>query len=274
MLKKGKVAISLKGVILMECKIESWLWKAVVNAAHYIKPEAVFNFEKKGLRIRCQHEAGFSLIHLEVPASCFKSYEPLGEPIKLACAPILKRLTGLNPANVVTLKVDLKSSSGFKMDLATKFGHSVRGVPIFALEDKDKEPPEVKKFVADAKVKVVASALLSAVKDAELIESLGVWFEGRSNPDRFVVWNTEHGTFNSSWSEFEEPLSLFALEVKGERVKSRYGCYLVKDVLSAGIAFSNVCRVGFAESMPMKISFELPFEGKLEFFVAPIIEKE
>lgn len=271
----------------MKCTIEAWKWKKILQAAYMMKGEVVFNFEKEGLRIRTFDDTHTMVMEMRMPASVWKEYEPIGEPIKLSVTEMLKRITGkLEPTHLIDLICDLKTSSQFKSDLMSIYGHRIFGVPVLhVLEELDKEPAPVRKFVADVKAKVVASALEQAVIDAGHVtglagkrakakEKVGGYFfmEGRREPDRFVVWVTEPGTFNSSWNEFEEPLSLLELEVGSAKVKSCYGVVQVRDICRAGMPFSDVCLIQFAENLPAKITFQLPFEGVLEFFVAPRIE--
>jgi len=256
----------------MKVMAEYWLWNKIVSAAEAMKSEVVFRFNKDGIRIRTLGSIASYMMHLEVPASVFKYYEPLGEPLKLDVRQLKRRLRGdIMDLNIVTAEVDLKRSNQFKMEIATPHGHRVVGTPILAVEESDVEPPEVKKFRGDARVKVFAGAVSDAILDTARVDN-HCFFEARKDPDRFVIWAMEQGSFQSSWSEFEEPLSMMGFEAKAEKVKTGMGLSIGKEIVDAGRLFSDVVTLEFADNFPIKFIFELPFEGKLEFMLAPWIE--
>jgi proliferating cell nuclear antigen len=61
--------------------------------------------------------------------------------------------------------------------------------------------------------------------------------------------------------------ALIEYESKGE-AKSRYTVDYLVDVLAAAQA-AEVLSIGFGIETPLRLTYELPYGGKLEFYVAP-----
>lgn len=261
----------------MQCEMEFWLFNKIVNALAVIKDEVVLNFTKEGLKVRMMDEPKVILMHMEIPAEAFKSYEPLGELVKISMSYLKKRLRGnIKDVNVAAIEVDLMKSNQFKIDIATPHGHRVVGVPIFAdLTEDEKIPiPKLQKVrKSDATVKLFMNAISDAAGDAEHVDK-ACHFEARSDPDRFVIWAMKAGDFISSWTEFEDGKSMMGLKTDFPKVRTGVPLAYLKAVLVAGSPFSDVARVGFSDDFPVVLDLQLPFEGILKFTIAPWVDKD
>ena len=263
----------------MECQIEYWKLKRILAATAMLdRSDVVLNFKKNGLLIRHTDQQKARLLHLEIPASVWRKYEPCPEPLKIPVfgkRGLYKRLTGGKSVNLVTLRANLKESNQLKIDLANPYGHRVMGFPIFDLEEGDEVPdlPDHFKLV-EAKIKVFVEAMKNAVEDAKKIGVISCYLEARRNPDRFVVWSMEKGTFNSTWSEFYEGMSMMGMELDADKVRTSMGVELLRGALTAAAPLTDVVLLEFANDFPLKMTFQLPFEGRFEVMLAPYIQRE
>lgn len=256
----------------MKCVIDAKIWKAVAMTMAMMRDEAAFKFEKDGLDIKQMDVSHTVMIHLRLPVSIWKGYTPVDFPIVLDVQEMKKYLRSLKSAQTITLSAELDSESRLNMGVKGRYGFRRFGLAVMEVEEDNKDPPTPKKFVSDVKAKVAVQALVEAVNDAETVvgDSGRLMFDGRSNPERLVVWAAEEGTFRSSWYEFYANQSLLEMECSGDKVRAGYGVPQMKVILS-GAAFSNIVKVEYAEDFPVKFTYQLAFPGELWFMTAPRI---
>ncbi len=259
----------------MKCQLEAWLWRGILNTASQIGEEMILWFRKDGLFMRQMDAVHVTMISFLVPTYLWKAYQPLDEPIKLNVKDMGARLRGaIKPEDMVTLECDLKGSSEFTMGLRGQYGYRRFGEPILGLEtDEDILLKKPRKLTFNVKAKIVVSALIEALEDSAKLEDF-CFIEGRSEPSRFALWSIREGAFKSSWYEFKADKSLFEFNVSGEDnvIRSSYDATVLVKVCKAGHVFSNVCTVMFNKDFPVKLEFELPFDGELEFYLSPRVE--
>jgi len=220
------------------------------------------------------------MVHLKLPKESWESYTPVDAPISLSVQEMGRYLKRLKGGDVVVLKGELEKESKLLMGIRGVHGFRRFGLAVMEPEKDEKDPPEVKKFMADVKAKVSAPALDEAIADVEAVvggtKTKGVItgdfvIDARSKPDRLVIWATEEGTFRSSWYEFQPKLGLLEMECSGDKVRARYGVPQIKPVLN-GSSLSNIVKIEYAEDFPIRFSYQLAFPGKLEFYIAPRIK--
>lgn len=262
---------------MLKVEVEYWLFNKIVSLFDEYKSEITLQFTKDGLKVVAMDDPRVAQIRLFIDKSNFKSYEPLGDPIKISMKQLKERLRGVfKDINIVTLEIDLIKSNQLKMEIATPYGHSVRGVPILEPEERelsDAGQSEPSKITKDVMVKAFVGAVIDAVTDAERVEMM-VHFEGRKDPDRFVLWATKAGEFLSSWSEFEDKKSIMGLRTTTPKTRTASGVAYPAFIMKAGALFTDVVKIWFGDDTPIAFEFQLPFEGYLKFFVAPWIEKD
>jgi len=241
------------------------------------KDEITLQFTNDGLKVVAMDDPRVAQIRFFVDKSNFKSYEALEDPIKVSTKQLKERMRGtFKDVNLVTMEVDLVKSVQMKIDVSTPFGHRTIGVPVLEPEEQDisdmgrGEPSQIQK---DVMVKAFVGAIEDAVEDAKKVE-MAVHYEGRHNPDRFVMWNTKAGEFLSSWSEFVDKMSMMGLKTTLPKVRTATGTEYPALIMRAGSLFTDVVKIWFGDDMPVAFDFQLPFNGYLKFFVAPWISKD
>jgi len=263
----------------VDCAIKAKIWSAVVNAMSGMREEMLFKFKPDGLDVR-QYDVSHTLcIQLNLPKEVWESYTPFEGDVVLSVREMAKYLKRLKGGDVVVLKGELEKESKLLMGIRGVHGFRRFGLAVLNPDEDTKDPPPIKKFVADVKAKVSVPALEEAIADAESVVSgektkgVATGFfsiEARSKPDRFVIWAAEEGTFRSSWYEFPPRVSLLDMECASEKIISMYGIAQIKPVLF-GAGLSNIVKVEYAENFPVRFSYQLAFPGTLEFYIAPRI---
>ena len=258
----------------MKCVIDAKVWKAVSTTMDMVKDDAAFKFTPEGLDIKQMDTSHTIMIHLAIAKQCWREYTPLDSPIVLSAREMKKYLRSLKSAETITLSGDLKNESVLSMGVKGKYGFRKYGLAVMEVSEEEKDPPTPRKFVSDVKAKVSSQALVEAVADATTVSGDEGFFtiDGRSKPERLVVWSAEEGTFKSSWYEFYPDLGLMEMECAAEKIRSIYGVAQMKVVLS-GVAFSNIVKIEYAEDFPAKFTYQLAFPGELWFMVAPRVFK-
>jgi len=264
--------------------MDAGIFRHIVASAHQFKDEVVFRFEKERMILHTVDEGHVCMMHLEMPRELFKVYEPENEPIKVSVADLRNYLAGpLKEGTVIDLSSDIKKEPKINVGIKSLYGFRKFGTPWIALEEEDKDVRDPKLGMTEVTAKVDAVALKLGVEDAgklggktkkgEYTGANTCFIEARRNPDRFVVWSLIEGTFQSSWNELAADQALFELNIVQDQVRAEYSIERLLTILKAGIQFSEVCKVSFSTDWPIRIGFELPFEGDLHFWTTPFIKK-
>jgi len=258
----------------LKCVVDAKIWQTISLMLAKMRVEVAFKFREEGLDIRQMDSSRTIMVHLILPKEVWKEYTPLDRPILLDVQEMKKYLRSVKTAESIVLSADLGRESKLMMGVRGKYGFRNFGLAVMEPSEENKDPPVVRKFVSDVKVKVASQALAEAAADAKVVAGDEGFFaiEARSKPERFVVWAMEEGTFRSSWYDFHEDLSLMEMECNADKIRSAYGVPHIEVVLS-GRALSNVVLIEYAEDFPAKFTYQLAFPGKLEFVIAPRVFK-
>lgn len=261
-------------MLVVKCSIDAKIWKAVATTMAMMKDKAAFKFTPDGLDIKQMDSSHTIMIHLNLPKTLWEEYTPFDEPIVLDVQEMKKYLRSLKTAQTIVLNAELEKESKLSMGVRGAYGFRKYGLAVMQVSEEENDPPTPKKIANDVKAKVASQALAEAVADAVTVSGDEGFFtiEGRSKPERLVVWATEEGTFRSSWYEFATDLSLMELECAAEKIRSTYGVAQMKVVLS-GLTFSNIVKIEYGEDFPAKFTYQLAFPGELWFMVAPRVFK-
>jgi len=227
----------------------------------------LLQFNDEGMTIRQADKSGAFMIHFFVHKSVFRNYEVPEDRIYLNPIPIRKRLKRLTSMEIARLNF---KADRLLIEMTGRYGKRRYGFGILESSYAKAVPPKVK-APTRVKVKVFSDAFRDAVRDANsVMPTFNV--EAKREPKRFAVYTMEEGTFNSSWNEFYENVGYMEMEAE-EDARATYNCEVVANITNKAGRLSNLVLIGFSQDMPMKMEYQLPFEGQLYFWVCPYVEK-
>ena len=228
----------------------------------------VLYFRDDGMLIRQADASGAFMVHLFLHKSVFRRYEVPDEKVYINPVPIRKRLKRLT--STLIANVDIQQDR-MTIEMTGRYGKRRYGFGIMESKYAKPIPPEPK-VPLRVKVKMFSDALRDAVRDAKtILPTFDI--EARKEPKRLAVYALEKGTFNSSWTEFYENVGYMEMEIE-EDARATYNCDFVSSITDKAGKFSNVLLLQFSQDMPMKLEYQLPFEGQLYFWVCPYVEKK
>jgi len=125
------------------------------------------------------------------------------------------------------------------------------------------------KLSFNARVKMIAGSLRDMIEDSQAISD-NVKLE--STGEKFIV--NSSGELSSATIELEKGSeALLDLEVK-EPSKATFNLNYLAEIIKAGATTSEVVTVEYSSNMPVRIQFEMPQQGRLQYYLAPRIEAE
>lgn len=247
---------------MMELVIErAEVLKRSVDAIAVLIDEAEFEVSEKGLTLKATDPSQISMVDFEFEKKAFKKFHVDGTVrLGLDLEYLNQVMSRSKPADEVVLKLEDDSS---KLSVTFR-GTSTRtfSVPLIDISAGELPNPKIE---FDATVKVKATVLQDALKDASLLSThltLG------AKSDQFYVKAT------SSKGELlnETPKgsdSLPDLSVKKD-CSSMFPLDYLSDMLKAAASDTDV-TVKIKENAPVEINYKIG-EAKMRYFLAPRIE--
>lgn len=236
-----------------------------------ILDEPIFRIEKDKLWMRQIDITKAAMIELEIPKMTFDVFE-CSEPTLFQVK--YKDLSGClkraRDDQFIGLSTDEEHCDKLTITLSEKAIKDFT-IPIFATDEDDrkgKPPVKIKEF--DTVLKMDTSALLDSINEfKDVIEEHEglIFISGDGN----LVLKAEG-----------EGRGLIITHMLGKDIicmnegksESRYGVNFVSEVVVAPSALSGVVKVEFSTNMPVKLTYALPFEGSLVYYLAPRIVVE
>jgi len=139
-------------------------WKNSIESVAALIDEGTLQIEKDGLKLRAMDPSQIALVDLELPASAFDSYK-VDKPVNIGIdfselSKITKRLRG---DDKIELSLQERFTMIFKGETTRKFSLSVI--------ESTSSPPKEPTIDFTSEVKIGASVLKEALKDAELVSN-------------------------------------------------------------------------------------------------------
>jgi proliferating cell nuclear antigen len=164
--------------------------------------------------------------------------------------------------------LDIVYDEGTKKIEMTLKGKMMRRFTMPTLEPAEEEVP-TPKLTFNTRVKMIAGSLRDMIEDSQAISD-NVKFE--SSVQKFVV--NASGELSTATIELEKGSeALLDLEVK-EPSKATFNLNYLAEIIKAGSTASEVVTVEYSTNMPVRIQFEMPQQGRLQYYLAPRIEAE
>lgn len=234
-----------------------------------ILDEPILRVSKKGIRVRQMDTIGSAMVDLEMPAKMFENYEcDKDEYIKFQRTEFEASLSRVKPEQSVGLALIDENS---KIAIVVS-GGAVKTftMPNFVVEDEEKPMrPDVNPSQFKAKMKLDSQALKDAVDDLYSVTGKEAMFIMKATANSFEM--TGIGSVRSLNIVLKE--AMLAIDCKKDEI-THFGVAYFKDIVDGGVVMSGVVNLSFAKDRPVKLDFELPFEGTLTYYLAPRIMQE
>ncbi len=245
--------------------VDARQWKGLVTAISTLIDEASFNFDENGMKLRAMDPSHVAMVDFEWSKVVFQEYVCDG-PTKLCVniGEMLKLLRRVGGDESVELSLDPK---GARLSMTLK-GKYTRTFSMATLEPSTEEVP-TPKIAFKASARLTTELLKNALDDAQAVsdhivfdisgEKLLIKATGDMGN---VVVEVEKGT--------EELLSLEAMEPS----RATFSLSYLSEMVKASMNLSDILSLELSTDMPIRLNFELPQSGRLQYYLAPRIESQ
>jgi len=238
-------------------------WRNIISAIASLIEEASFTVSPTGIELRAMDPSHVAMVDFEMSKSSFDEYDceaPTRLDVNLN--EMLKFLRRIESDEPLELSFDEKTAR-LNIILSGKY---LRNFTIPTLEIAGEKVP-TPKISFNAKARVTTYFLKNAINDAYTVSD-HIRFEATSV--KFVI--RAAGDPGSVLIELDEGSeALLGLEV-GDEANATFGLSYLNEIVGAASTTSDIVTIEFSTNMPVKLSFEMPHQEKLQYFVAPRIE--
>ena len=241
------------------------LWKNLLGAISTLIEEADFNATPEGIKLRSMDPSHVAMVDFEWQRSAFEEYT-CEQPtkIRVSIASMLRLLKRVGSDEVLEMLYDDKMR---KLNLTLK-GKMMRKFTMPTLEPAQEEVP-TPKITFNSKVKLTTSILRDIIDDVRAVSD-NVRLEATTERLTAVA-ATE---LSSALIELDKGSEmLLELDVK-ERSKATFNLNYLSEITKAGASTSEIVTVEFSSNMPIRLQFEIPQQGRLQYYMAPRLEEE
>jgi proliferating cell nuclear antigen len=243
--------------------INARLWKNLLNAIATLVDEANFDADDKGITLRAMDPSHVAMVDFEWPHEMFDEYT-CDQPLKL-CINInemLRFLRRVNADESLELELDEKTAQ-IIMVLKSKYLRTFKMNTLEALSEEVPSP----KITFQSIVKITTSSLKNAINDAATVSDYIIF---QSTETEFTMQAS--GDVGSVEIVIEKDSEeILELDVQ-ENSKAMFGLNYLSDMVKAASSVSDIVTIEFSNNMPVRLNFELPHQGKLQYYLAPRIE--
>ncbi len=239
------------------------LWKNLIGAISTLIDEGSFNAEKDGMKLRAMDPSHVAMVDFEWPRVVFDEYI-CDEPIKLCISfsEMLKFLRRIGSDESIDLNFDPKSA---KLNIVLKSKYK-RTFSMATLEPSSEEIP-TPKVSFNSTARITADTLKNSMDDVSIVSDQ-IQFE--TTEDTLSL--KAQGDLGTASIDIEKGSEeLLSLEVN-QPSKATYSLTYLLEMVKAASNLSDIVTVEFSSNMPIRLNFELPQQGKLQYYLAPRIE--
>jgi len=239
---------------------EAVIWKYAISAISKIIEEAGFRISEEGLRLRAMDPSAVVLVDFYIPKEAFSIFEVEGEVhIGVNMEELAKILRRARKGDELLLE----PLPGGQLRVLFE-GKGSRSFKIPSIELSIQEIPEIS-FEETFKCKIMPKMFKDVIRELEPIsDSVEFYSPAQSG----VLYLKAQGDIAEAEVELSAASgALIEYESTGE-AKSKYTVDYLVD-LSAASQAAEVLSIGLGVETPLRVTYELPYGGKLEFYVAP-----
>jgi proliferating cell nuclear antigen len=243
---------------------DSKIWKDIIESICALVEEGVFVANSDGIKLRAMDPSRIAMIDLDLPKSAFEYYECTKE-----------EFIGVNFDDFKKIMKRASSSDKLELEkgenearLKIKFKGKFTRTFSMPLLDIGKEELSIPNITFSATVKLLASALEDAIKDAEVVSD----FAKISAEDEILRISASGDRGEVEVEITKDSGELLSIELK-ESAHALYTLSYLKKMMSAA-DLSDVCIIMFSTDMPLRMDFGLLTGGKITYYLAPRMEAE
>ncbi|MEM0001417.1 MAG: proliferating cell nuclear antigen (pcna) [Desulfurococcaceae archaeon] len=239
---------------------EATVWKYAIVAISKIIEEASFKINEEGVRLRAMDPSGVALVDFYIPHNAFYEFDVSNEVnIGVNMDELAKVLRRARKGDELVLEMTQLGKLGVYLE-----GRGSRRFMLPSIELSYQEIPEIS-FEESFKCKILPKLFKDIVKELEAISD-AIELYAPENSDA-LYFKAE-----SEIAEAEIVLSsasgaLIEYESTKE-ARSKYTIDYLSDIVTASQA-AETLSLGFGNETPLKMIYELPGGGTLQFYVAP-----
>lgn len=231
-------------------------WRNSIEAIAALIDEGTINIDKEGLKLRAMDPSQIALVDFMLPASSFDEYTVEGnKSVVVDFAELSKITRRARPEDKIELSLDenlLKVV--FKGEATRRFNMSTI--------QSTTTPPKEPNVDFKAEVKISASVLKEALKDAELVSN----HVALMADDGFTI--TAQGDTGSAEIKFKKE-NLMDLKVK-EKSRALFSLEQMNNLLKASDV-GSIVTLKIKTDAPLRLEYSIG-DGRVVYYLAPRIE--
>jgi len=244
-------------------------FKKVINAMEILE-EPVIRIEPDRMYVRQMDGTHSALIYFELPKSSFLSYEcDAPTMVKVNREEILKCLRKVSDSQSIGLAVDEGKGNKMFITLTEK---SIKDFSVdnYVVEEKDViPPPNIGKATSDVKIKIDASAFADSIEELKSIMTADLSTIDITASKGHLVLKGE-GTKRGLTVTHILGSHILAMDIPEGITVSTFNIYILQMIVANPAALSGVLLIGYSTLKPLILTYELPFEGTLMYYLAPM----
>jgi len=204
-----------------------------------------------------------AMVDFELPKDAVEEYT-CSSPVKLCInitemSKLLRRVSGNES---IELTYDPKKA---KLNMLLKSNYT-RTFSIATLEPTTDEVP-APKIAFNAQARITTDCLKNAIGDAATMSD-HIQFEMVEG--KLIMRSS--GDLGSAIIEIEETSEELLNMTFSEPSQATFSLSYLSDMVKAASSLSDIVTLEFSTNMPIRLNFELPQKGRLQYYLAPRIE--
>jgi len=236
-------------------------FKNMIETLSKIVDEALIKFNSEGMQLKALDPAHVSLIAINIPSSAFDEYD-VEEEVKFGfiTSNLMKLMRRAKKGDILVLEI-----------LEDRVQLEFRGpvVKRYITANLDVAEVEIPESALEFNVQatLIVDPLRNAIKDAEVI---GDTLEIEAENEEELIFRGKGAESVTETRVSSESGALIGMTVKSPS-RSLYAIEHLKSIVSL-TKVADTVELEFSSEMPLRLSFSLPGEGKVEYLLAPKLE--
>lgn len=248
----------------MKTKIVQDRLFSMLQAVAAITDEPTFVFTKDGVSVRAMDPSRVAMIDWKLGKDAFEDYklEDPTEKVTVNLTELMKILRRSRKEDVVTLTTEFVD--GLHITIAGKY---LKNFKMSILEPLEEETP-IPKVTFNADAKMTVSGLASAIEDARMVSDHVRVIVDANKVDLIAAGDLMQAEVNLKQGDDV----LLQTQIK-EQAKSTYSLSYLVDMMKAAKT-AEIVTLSLSTDLPLRLEFDLDFQGKITYYLAPRIEVE